>query len=496
VGQPQCAEIIANVAMQQKTMQQNHYVGIDVGGTKIQTSLVTEAGVVLASLRRETPRKCNADVTLQAIEDAIEALLQEQKLKSGDLSGIGIAVPGVVQQETGFVVGTPNMNLSGIDLGAHMKARFDLPIAVGNDCNLGTLGECWLGSGRNAASCVGIFVGTGIGAGVVMNDTVLSGAGQAAGEIGHIVVQTPCEDWRRQLHHKQKKLGNIFVPKQLPQCGCGNYGCFESLASRTAIERFIREAVHDGEKSVITELNGGSLEVIKSGALAKALKANDRVVTTIIHYVSQVIGHACLTVRHLLDPEVIVLGGGVMEACQKFMMPVVEAVVASDRLLAASCKRRVLLSMLRDDAVVLGAVALVRSASGNNPLQKKARRAIPHYPTLRLMAENVIHIADKPYSTDFFLLSDGSIQPRTKLPKKDEDGFRLRDIEMATQRGVDLLILVSPKAGELTLSGKCHDYLYRRNIDYRILRMEEGVALYNSSAVRRAAIVHFSANAE
>jgi glucokinase len=329
-----------------------------------------------------------------------------------------------------------------------------------------------------------------------MNDTVLSGAGQAAGEIGHIVVQTPCEDWRRQLHHKQKKLGNIFVPKQLPQCGCGNYGCFESLASRTAIERFIREAVHDGEKSVITELNGGSLEVIKSGALAKALKANDRVVTTIIHYVSQVIGHACLTVRHLLDPEVIVLGGGVMEACQKFMMPVVEAVVASDRLLAASCKRRVLLSMLRDDAVVLGAVALVRSASGNNPLQKKARRAIPHYPTLRLMAENVIHIADKPYSTDFFLLSDGSIQPRSKLPKKDEDGFRLRDIEMATQGGVDLLILVSPKAGELTLSGKCHDYLYRRNIDYRILRMEEGVALYNSSAVRRAAIVHFSPQAE
>ncbi|MCL2710339.1 MAG: ROK family protein [Planctomycetaceae bacterium] len=472
-------------------MQQNYYIGIDVGGTKIQTSLVTEAGVVLTSLRRETPRKCKADVTLKALEEAIKTLLQEQKLQPGDLSGIGIAVPGVVQQDTGFVIETPNMNLSGVDLGAHMKSQFNVPIAIGNDCNLGTLGECWLGSGRNAASCVGIFVGTGIGAGIVISDTVLSGAGQSAGEIGHIVVQTPCEDWRAQLQRKRKRTDKVYKPKHLPQCGCGNYGCLESLASRLAIEQFIREAVNSGEKSVIKELNGGSLEVIKSGSLAKALKAKDRVVTAIMHYVSQVIGHACLSVRHMLDPEVIVIGGGVMEACQNFMMPIIEAIVVNDRLLAASSQRRLLLSTLQDDAVVLGAVALARSAGGNNPLQKKVRRSIPHYPTLRLMAENVIHIADKPYAEDFFLLSDGSIAPREKLPKKDEDGFRLKDIEKATQGGVDLLILVSPKAGELTLSGKCHDYLYRRNIDYRILQLEEGVKLYNSAVNRRAAIVHF-----
>ena len=472
-------------------MQQKQFIGIDVGGTKIQTSLVAETGVVLASLRRETPRNCGAEVTLHAIDDSVKSLLQEQGISPKDLSGIGIAVPGVVQPETGFVVGTPNMNLSGVDLGTYLKSQFDLPIAVGNDCNLGTLGECWLGSGRNAASCVGIFVGTGIGAGIVTNDTVLSGAGHSAGEIGHIVVQIPCEDWRQQLQRKQKKFDPVSVPKHLPQCGCGNYGCFESLASRTAIERFIREAVRNGEKSIIKELNGGSLEVIKSGSLAKALKANDHVVTTIMHYVSQVIGYACLTVRHLLDPEVIVIGGGVMEACQKFMMPAIEAVVMNDRLLAASSQRRILLSSLRDDAVVLGAVALVRSANNNNPLQKKTRRAIPLYPTLRLMADKVIHIADKPYSEDFFLLSDGSLVPREKLPKKDEDGFRLKDIEKATQWGVDLLILISSKAGELTLSGKCHDYLYRRNIDYRVLPMEEGVKLYNTAAVRRAAVVHF-----
>ncbi|MDR0328561.1 MAG: ROK family protein [Planctomycetaceae bacterium] len=473
------------------SMQQKHYIGVDVGGTKIQTSLVTEAGVVLASHRQGTPRKCGADVTLQALEDSIKTLLQEQDIHPKDLAGIGIAVPGTVQQETGYIVETPNMNLSGIDLGSHMKSLFDIPVAIGNDCNLGTLGECWLGSGRNAASCVGIFIGTGIGSGIVINNTVLSGAGQAAGEIGHIVVQTPCEDWRQILQRKQKKVQKSYTPSHLPQCGCGNYGCLESLASRIAIERFIREALQNKEQSAIKELNGGSLEVIKSGSLAKALKADDHVVKTIMYYVSHVIGHACLTVRHLLDPEVIVLGGGVMEACQKFMMPIIEGVVINDRLMVVSSKRRLLLSSLGDNAVVLGAVALVRSAGGSNPLQQKTRRAIPHYPTLHLMADNVIHIADRPYMEDFFLLPDGSIQPRTKLPKKDEDGFRLKDLETATQGGADLLILMSPKAGELTLSGKCHDYLYRRNIDYRILPLEEGVKLYNSAAIRRAAVVHF-----
>ena len=472
-------------------MQQKHYIGIDVGGTKIQTSLVTEAGVVLANHRQETPRKCGAEVTLKALEESIKTLLQEQKLPSDALAGIGIAVPGIVQPETGYVIETPNMNLSGVDLGSHMRSRFNLPIAVGNDCNLGTLGECWLGSGRNSSSCVGIFVGTGIGSGIIINDAVVSGAGQAAGEIGHIVVQTPCEDWRIRFQRKPNKGDKVFTPKNLPQCGCGNYGCLESLASRTAIERYVREALHNGTKSVIKELNSNSLEVIKSGSLAKALKANDPLVTAIMHYVSQVIGYACLTVRHLLDPEVIILGGGVMEACQKFMMPIIEAVVMNDRLMVASSQRRVLLSSLGDNAVALGAIALVRSVNGSNPLQKKARRAIPHYPTLRLMTENVVHIADKPYSNDFFLLSDGSITLRKKLPKKNEDGFRLKDIEKATQGGVDLLILMSPKAGELTLSGKCHDYLYRRNIDYRILPLEEGVKLYNSAVVRRAAIVHF-----
>ena len=466
------------------------FVGVDVGGTKIQASLVTESGTIQANHRSVTPRDCTIEITIDAIESAIRALLEERTITIEQVTGVGIAVPGVVQQDTGFVVVTPNMNLVGVELGQIMKDRLQVPVAIGNDCNLGTLGECWLGSGRNASSCVGIFVGTGIGAGIVLDSRVVSGAGQAAGEIGHIVTQIPCEDWRVALQTSQQKKSEPNYEPKLPRCGCGNYGCFESFASRSAMERYIREAVKAGAKSAIVELNGGTLNVIKSGAIAKALKANDPVVTAIVRYASQVIGHACLTVRHLLDPEVIVLGGGVLEACQKFMMPIIEAVVSNDQLASASGTRRVLISSLGDDAVVLGAVALARNMGGSN-LLKRAKKVIPNYPTLHRMAEDVIHIADMPYQSDFYILADATLQPRPRAPKKNPHGFRLKDIQAAARGGVDLLILATPAAGEVALSGKCHDFLFRRGIDYRILPPDEAVQLYNSVAVRRAAVFHF-----
>ncbi len=233
-----------------------------------------------------------------------------------------------------------------------------------------------------------------------------------------------------------------------------------------------------------------TLNVIRSGAIAKALKANDPVVSAIVRYASQVIGYACLTVRHLIDPEVIVLGGGVLEACQKFMMPVIDAVVSNDQLPSAAKTRRILISSLGDDAVVLGAVALARNMGGANPL-RRVKRLIPKYPTLHLMAENVIHIADVPYQEDFFVHSNASIQPRPQRPKKNPGGFRLKDLQAAARGGVDLMILATPAAGEIALSGKCHDFLFRRGIDYRILPLDEAVQLYNSVAVRRSAVVHF-----
>ena len=159
---------------------------------------------------------------------------------------MGVAIPGVVDPELGRIVVTPNMTLTGVALGSHLEARFHVPVALGNDCNLGALGETWLGSARRASSALGIFVGTGIGGGFVRKGKLWRGAREAAGEIGHIVMQ----------------IGG-------PKCGCGNHGCLEALASRTAIENQLRAAVGAGRQTVLTELLGGDLQVIRSARCGK-----------------------------------------------------------------------------------------------------------------------------------------------------------------------------------------------------------------------------------
>ena len=511
------------------------YLGIDVGGTKIQTSLIAESGTVFGSDRRATPRGDQAETTVAEIERAIDELLLSHGQTVHQLAAIGIAVPGVVETETGRIIVTPNMNLTGTDLGRIMSDRYKLPVVVGNDCNLGTLGECWLGSGRNTSSCVGIFVGTGIGSGIVIGKNLVTGAGQAAGEIGHLVTRLPITDWQAAVglkknkhdgkiaevkntgHKKADGKGNmnksvskthrkIAVPPEknempffgspvlpdrsaLTQCGCGNYGCFETFASRRAIERMIREAVAGGLPSEIVELCGGQLDVIRSGAIAKALKMEDYVVTEIMRYVSQAIGHTCLSVRHLLDPEVILLGGGVIEACNKFMMPIIESIIASDQLPSAPGNRRVLLSSLGDNAVVLGAVALARAQAGRSPLHHDFT-VLPKYPKLSFSAEKQLTIGSITAPGDFYLQPDGRLLPRFRKPNKDPNNFRRKEIENTCRGGVELLIIGTDAAGEITLSGKCHDFLYRRGIDYRILPIPEAVKAYNTIAVRRAAIFH------
>ena len=325
------------------------YLGVDVGGTKVQASVVRESGEILARQRCQTPRNEEPEQELRAIESVIEDALAASKKKLRDVQAIGIAIPGVVAPRQGRIIVTPNMNLSGVRISKHLRRRFGVPVAVGNDCNLGALGERWLGAARNAKSAFTILVGTGVGGGFVRKGKLWRGAREAASEIGHIVMQ----------------MGG-------PVCGCGNRGCLEALASRTAIERDLREAVNGGRSSMVTELTGGDLTVIRSRVLCKALEAGDSLVTEVMQRAAEVLGHACLTVRHLIDPEVIVLGGGVIEACGDFVVPIVRQIVEADRLPGAREGGRVVVSALGDDAVVLGAVALARATAGRNPFGKQA----------------------------------------------------------------------------------------------------------------------------
>jgi len=461
------------------TERERLYLGVDIGGTKIQASLVAESGIILGRQRQSTPRPgsplagsngpVGPELILAGVESVMKAVLADAQLETTDLTAIGVAVPGVVEPRSGNVVVTPNMGLTGVSIGSHLESCFRVPVAIGNDGNLAAYGEAWLGSARRARSALGIWVGTGIGAGFVQNGKMWRGARESAGEIGHIVMQ----------------IGG-------PVCGCGNHGCLEALASRTAIERDIRAALAAGGTSKLAEISAGDLSVIRSGAIRKALKAEDPLVTGILHRAAETLGYACLTVRHLIDPEVIVLGGGVIEACSEYMMPILENIVGSDCLPGARDGGHVLLSALGDDAVVLGAVALARRQVGRSPFKNKYR-VEPTYPEIARFSFGEIMVGKKAYDGDIYIQVSGKVKSRDKdFARRDGDGpqaIGAKELEEVCKGGPEVLFVGCAKADEVKLTERAQRYLAQRSIHCEILSAVQLVDDYNRSKVRKAALI-------
>jgi len=458
------------MAADRESRKVRSYLGVDVGGTKIQASLMEESGTILRRDRCPTPREGGATQIVEAIEQVMESVVQANGRKFKDLTAIGMAIPGVVDPDKGLVVVTPNMGLTGTAIGPHLEKRFKIPVAVANDCDLGTLGEAWLGSARKARSAVGILVGTGIGSGIVYDGKLWRGAREAAAEIGHIVME----------------IGG-------PLCGCGNRGCFEALAGRAAIERDLRQAVADGRKSALVEILDGDLGVIKSGALRKALDAGDELVAEVLGRASEVIGHACLTVRHLLDPEVIVLGGGVVEACSQFMMPIVEKIVAADKLAGAREGGGLLLSALGDDAVVLGALALARTHAGRDPFDKQFT-VKPRYPRIDRASFGEVTIERQTYTRDVCISVDGKVKKRKKSLAREAYGsshtLGPKELDRVCRGGPEVLFVGTGHSGQLQLADDVEPYLSKRSIECRALPTPKAIKAYNRCDRRKAALIH------
>jgi glucokinase len=317
-------------------MAKGFYVGVDVGGTKIAAGLVTAGGKILAWEKVSTPRKGGPGAVMSAIARVVRGVIRDGGRKARKLKGIGIGVPGLVDARSGKVLAAPNVDIAGYPIAAELRRRFEARVAIGNDVNLGVLGERWLGAGRGVDDFVGLFPGTGVGGGVVSGGELLLGAHGAAGELGHVVLDPAG-----------------------PRCGCGARGCLEAYASRTAIEAAIRAGVRGGESSGIVELNGGKLDVIKSKVLARALRRRDPLVTRVMRAAAERLGEGCVSIRHCFDPEIFVMGGGLIEACGDFILPIVRRRLAQDTLFKKAGECRVVPSRLGDDAVVLGAVSLV-----------------------------------------------------------------------------------------------------------------------------------------
>jgi glucokinase len=236
------------------------------------------------------------------------------------------------------VIFAPNLEgWKNISLKKDLEKALGVPVFVENDCNIAALGVHAGELKGKPRHMVGIFVGTGIGGGLILNGELFSGVNHTAGEVGHMVLEV-----------------------NGPKCGCGNKGCFEALASRTAIFQRIKEGVKDGQKTLLVDMLGDDLKDLRSGDIRKAIRRGDKFVDKVVEEASEYIGIATANLINIFNPEVVVLGGGVIEALQDEMMGVIVE-TAKDYAMPGTMKGvEIIASKLGDNAGITGGAVLAR----------------------------------------------------------------------------------------------------------------------------------------
>jgi glucokinase len=322
-----------------------YVIGMDLGGTKILAAVVDAEGRILAEAKRTTRADEGPDFVIKRMAQTARKAARLVGIDWTAVTGLGVGAPGPIDPESGFVYNPPNLpGWDEIALGPRLSEALELPVFLENDVNLGTLGEYALGAGRDTRDMVGIFVGTGVGGGLILDGQLRSGFRHAAGEVGHMIVLADG-----------------------PVCGCGKRGCLESVASRTAIERDIRLGIAAGRKSLIPRLVREKGRMT-SGVLARALRKGDPLTTEVMGRAQWYLGLLAASIVNLVDPETIVFGGGVVEALgEEFLTPI--RVTAHQYYIqqAGADRVRIVAAQLGDHAGVLGAAVLARRRTSTDP---------------------------------------------------------------------------------------------------------------------------------
>lgn len=317
------------------------YAGVDLGGTSFIAVIADKKGRVLGSSDCVTTQGATARDTMQQIADHVEEAARQASVKLSKVKGLGIGAPGAVDAKKGIVVRAPNLGWADVPLGSTLRKRLDLDVTLGNDVQVAIIGEHAYGAARGTKRAVGIWVGTGIGGGLIANGAIDRGFRGAAGEIGHMVIK---EDG--------------------PQCGCGRRGCVEALASRTAMERDVRAASKGSNKSaVLSIMKERGKDRMTSSVIARALKADDAVMKDVLARAQHYLGLLAGNIVNLFDPEMIVIGGGIAQRLKgDFVGPI--ATTARGRFLRPDPEGTIRIepATLGDYSGALGASALARMA--------------------------------------------------------------------------------------------------------------------------------------
>lgn len=310
-------------------------LGIDLGGTNMQFGVVDANGKVIGRAKKKTKAEEGLEKVIDRLVDGANDAAKEAKLTLEELQAVGIAAAGAIDTPNGVILESPNLGWRDVPFRDLLKKRLGRPVVLENDVNGAVWGEYLLGGGKGRGDCFGVWVGTGVGGGLVLNGRIYRGDFFTAGEVGHTVIDP----------HEPRGLGKL-----------------EERCSRTGMSRLILARLHAYPKSMLHEMIDRATGITGSKMLAKAYDAKDPLTVDVVHEAADLLGQAIANWVTVLALDTVIIGGGVTEALGKPYLDRIrasfEAWVFPDR-----CKKcKLLATTLLDDAGLLGAAMLAREA--------------------------------------------------------------------------------------------------------------------------------------
>ncbi|EHJ51905.1 ROK family glucokinase [Streptococcus macacae] len=316
-------------------------LGIDLGGTSIKFGILTENGEVQEKWAIETNILEGGKHIVPDIIASIKHRLELYRLPKSDFIGIGMGSPGVVNRDNKTVTGAYNLNWDETqDVGAAIEEELNIPFAIDNDANVAALGERWVGAGDNQPDVVFMTLGTGVGGGIIADGNLIHGVAGAGGEIGHIIVET----------------------KDGFECTCGNKGCLETVASATGVVRLARQLAeaYEGSSEIKAAVDNG--DAVTSKDIFVAAAAGDKFADSVVEKVSFYLGLATANISNILNPDSVVVGGGV-SASGEFLRSRIEKYFEEFAFPQVKQSTKIKIAELGNDAGIIGAASLARQFS-------------------------------------------------------------------------------------------------------------------------------------
>lgn len=312
-------------------MNNKFYVGIDLGGTTVKIGLCDEKGKLLSVYEGPTEAEKRAEGVLQNIELYVREFVSREQCDWEQIAGIGAGIPGFMDIPNGFVKASPNLGWKDVPVKQILEARMGKLIKIDNDANVAALGEVWSGAGAGISNVVCYTLGTGVGGGIIVKNSLCQGFSGMAGEIGHL---------------------NVVPDDEAIVCGCGKKGCLETVSSATGIIYMAKEAVIKGGKTSLAHIHEISAKDVIDHA-----KAGDRVADQIVERSAQYLGKSMALLSVVVNPQRFVVGGGVAKAGE-FLLEKIERYYRQFAQPSAQENVDIVPAMLGNDAGVVGAAGL------------------------------------------------------------------------------------------------------------------------------------------